>query len=444
MERRFFQRKLQLAIAMAFGFALAAQGQDVITISSISQTDPGQLVTVPIHVRDRSNTSLNEDAGADRTIRNLAVSVRYSPVSAVADVEIVKAGLTAAHTPVFETAINLGDTHSWIVSFDESLGFAVDAASPGDLVAHLRLQLAADVASGTVVELELVGATTALGNASGTILETEANGGLTLTHGTLGVGTDVCAASATALCLLDRRFRVEVIWTDFQGGTGEGQAVPRTDDAGYFWFFDERNVELVIKVLDGRGINGQFWVFYGALSNVAYRITVTDSATGREKIYVNPAGTFASVGDTQAFPDEGKVAPGAVGEAAAADKLFSPHDLPANAEGECVPTATRLCLLNARFQVEVTWTDFQGGTGEGQAIPLTSDTGYFWFFDDQNIELVVKALDGRVINDHFWVFYGALSNVAYALTVTDTLTREERTYINPQGIFASVGDTQAF
>ena len=26
-------------------------------------------------------------------------------------------------------------------------------------------------------------------------------------------------------------------------------------------------------------------------------------------------------------------------------------------------------------------------------VPLTSDSGYFWFFDADNIELVVKVLD---------------------------------------------------
>ncbi|MCP4654375.1 MAG: hypothetical protein GY856_03040, partial [bacterium] len=179
--------------------------------------------------------------------------------------------------------------------------FAVDAASPGDLIAHLMVQLAADVELGTVVQLDLGALGTALGNASGTILESEANGELTLTHGTLGVGTDVCTASATALCLLDRRFQVEVTWTDFQGGTGEGWAIPLTSDTGYFWFFDDQNIELVVKTLDGRVINDHYWVFYGALSNVAYTLTVTDTVTREARTYVNPSGIFASVGDTQAF-----------------------------------------------------------------------------------------------------------------------------------------------
>jgi hypothetical protein len=94
--------------------------------------------------------------------------------------------------------------------------------------------------------------------------------------------------------------------------------------------------------------------------------------------------------------------------------------------------------------VSAAWKDFQGNTGVGQAVALTSDTGYFWFFGSSNVEVVVKALDGRVLNDHFWIFYGALSNVKYTLTVTDTVTGIVKKYSNPSGLFASVGDTIAF
>ena len=77
--------------------------------------------------------------------------------------------------------------------------------------------------------------------------------------------------------------------------------MPLTGDTGTFWFFDAANVELVLKVLDGTHVNGRHWVFYGALSNVEYTITVTDTSTGAVKTYHNPAGRFASAGDTQAF-----------------------------------------------------------------------------------------------------------------------------------------------
>src|SRR5215467_13293343 len=110
----------------------------------------------------------------------------------------------------------------------------------------------------------------------------------------------------------------------------------------------------------------------------------------------------------------------------------------------CSPSATVQCLSGQRFAVEVAWKDFQGKAGQGQGVTLTPDTGYFWFFTDNNIELVVKVLDARAFNNKFWVFFGALSNVEYTLKVTDTVTGAVKEYQNPSGQFASVGDTAAF
>lgn len=111
----------------------------------------------------------------------------------------------------------------------------------------------------------------------------------------------------------------------------------------------------------------------------------------------------------------------------------------------CASNSTTLCLNAMRFRVAVAWRAVNiGASGLGQAVPLTSDTGHFWFFSSNNIELVVKAVDGRAFNGRFWVFYGALSDVEYTVTVTDTQTGATRTYFNPQGQLASVADTSAF
>jgi hypothetical protein len=58
---------------------------------------------------------------------------------------------------------------------------------------------------------------------------------------------------------------------------------------------------MVVKVLDARGVNGRFWVFYGSLTNVRFELTVTDTETGVERVYRNASGVFASRGDTEAF-----------------------------------------------------------------------------------------------------------------------------------------------
>ena len=240
------------------------------------------------------------------------------------------------------------------------------------------------------------------------------------------------------LCLAGDRFRAEVTWKA-NGAAAPAQAVSLSGDTGYFWFVDPANVELVVKVLDGRGINGSFWVFYGGLTNLAYTLTITDTVTGAVKVYTNPAGRFASAGDTSAFP--------AAGAAAVATAALPTPDAAPGAEdvekAACAPGTASLCLAGSRFQVQLTWKDFSGKTGVGQAVPLTGDTGYFWFTSPDNVEVVVKILDGRALNGHFWVFYGALSNLEYTITVIDTQTGARKTYTNPPKKFGSQGDTVA-
>ena len=259
----------------------------------------------------------------------------------------------------------------------------------------------------------------------------------------LPLGGSGCQATAEALCL-GGRFRVEAFWRDFQGGFGPGRAVSLTADTGYFWFFDPANVEVIVKALDGQGVNGHHWVFYGALSTVEYTLTVTDTATGAARRYVNPPGRLGSVGDTTAFGPLGAIgSASSLGPAAIEHKPIAMAGKAAAAP--CVPSATRLCLQGGRFAVEADWRDFQGNAGKGMAVPLPGgDTGYFWFFGADNVEVVLKVLDGRVLNGKFWVFYGALSSVQYTLTVTDTETGQVKKYENPSGRLGSVADTGAF
>jgi len=253
------------------------------------------------------------------------------------------------------------------------------------------------------------------------------------------LGGGGCQPGPTALCLNNGRFKVEVQWKDFSGHSGTGKTLPLTADTGAFWFFDAANVEVVIKVLDGRGANGKFWVYYGALSNVEYTLTVTDTATGAVKTYHNPSGTFASAGDVNALPGSASTSALVASRAGT-----SPAPTSNASKAACVPGPTALCLNGGRFRVEIAWKDFGGRTGTGQASPLSGDTGTFWFFDPANIEVVAKVLDGRAGNGRWWFFFGALSNVEYTITVTDTATGARKTYRNPAGRFASAGDTSAF
>src|SRR5262249_19052856 len=183
-----------------------------------------------------------------------------------------------------------------------------------------------------------------------------------------------------------------------QPSNGAGQAVALTPDTGYFWFFSANNVEMVVKVVDGRPVNSRFWVFAGGLTNVAVLMTVTDTQTGALKNYQNPQGVaFQPIQDTDGFPgigvpeEESKVqSPKSKVDVTAGSDL-GPGTLnlgPTAASAACVPDATTLCLNGGRFKVQVQWTTPQGQNGAGQATGLTADTGYFWFFSSNNIEMV--------------------------------------------------------
>jgi Bacterial pre-peptidase C-terminal domain len=274
-----------------------------------------------------------------------------------------------------------------------------------------------------------------------------------------GGGPGPCTSNSTTLCLNGGRFRVTTIFSAPSLGitNAPAQAVPLTSDTGYFWFFSASNVELVLKAVDGRSFNNYFWVFYGALSDVEYTITVTDTVTGAVKPYHNTAGHLASVADVTAFRPAGasstmSAAPLETEEARElADRslrevssLVSPSS--ASESTACAADGSTLCLNAGRFQVRVIFSAPSLGitNAPGHAVPLTTDTGYFWFFSASNVELVIKAVDGRTFNGYFWVFYGALSDVEYTITVTDTVTGAIKTYPNTAGHLASVADVTAF
>lgn len=115
------------------------------------------------------------------------------------------------------------------------------------------------------------------------------------------VSSATCTTTSTNLCLNNARFKVEATYNT---GTASGAASASgmTGDTGYFWFFAATNVEVLVKVVDGRGVNGKFWVFAGGLTNVDTLIKITDTQTGAVKTYRNPANTaFEPIQDTSAF-----------------------------------------------------------------------------------------------------------------------------------------------
>lgn len=104
-----------------------------------------------------------------------------------------------------------------------------------------------------------------------------------------------------------------------------------------------------------------------------------------------------------------------------------------------------LTLRQGEFTVGATWQKPSGEAGYGTPVSLTSDTGYFWFFNPANVEMVVKVLNGCSVNGRYWVFASGLTNVRVVFTVTHIPTGNVKTYQNSMGLaFQPIQDTNAF
>lgn len=131
-----------------------------------------------------------------------------------------------------------------------------------------------------------------------------------------------------------------------------------------------------------------------------------------------------------------------------ADTTVTIADTDVSSEGPCLADETTLCLgADQRFRVQVRWrTSNENGNGTVAELDRR-DSGLFWFFDANNIEMLVKVLDACALPQFqsFWVFYAATTNVGFDLIVTDTVAERTRVYSNIVGRTAQpVTDTAAF
>ncbi|MCH9650567.1 MAG: hypothetical protein K0U98_20195 [Deltaproteobacteria bacterium] len=117
--------------------------------------------------------------------------------------------------------------------------------------------------------------------------------------------------------------------------------------------------------------------------------------------------------------------------------------------GPCEADAQTLCLgENDRFKVQVSFRTQNDVQGSGQAVDFgRRDSGLFYFFNENNIEMLVKILNAcsAPAFETYWVFFAATTNVEFNLTVIDTVADQVRQYVNPLGMAAlPVQDTDAF
>ncbi len=242
-----------------------------------------------------------------------------------------------------------------------------------------------------------------------------------------------CHSDSQTLCLQKNRFQARLVWQNqFDGIIGFGNALPRTDVAGFFTFDDPSNIELMLKILD---FGDTIKVFYGELTDLHFTLTVTDTKTGKVNLYSNTPGDCGAV-DPTAFPSATS------GAAALKARAFFPAVSGAASSGSCKPGANTLCLGSGRFAVSVDWANPGNSTsGRGGAVPLSAVTGAFYFTDKSNLELLTKVLD---FGDRIAFFYGTLSDLEYTLTVRDTVGGTVQSYHNAAGTFCGGLDNHAF
>jgi len=117
------------------------------------------------------------------------------------------------------------------------------------------------------------------------------------------IGPTGCTTSTSQLCVgPGGRFGIRALWqTESASGNGTVASFT-TSDSGIFWFFAASNWEVVVKVLNGCGVNNRWWVFTSGLTNQHYELEVTDYKSAITKRYFNYQGVIApQTQDVDAF-----------------------------------------------------------------------------------------------------------------------------------------------
>lgn len=103
-------------------------------------------------------------------------------------------------------------------------------------------------------------------------------------------------------------FPVELEWRDPRSGALRQAGTTQLSRlSSGFWFLQPQNLEVTLKILDGRAINGHFWLFLSGMTHLEFTLRVRHCVDGdppycSEPVeYHSPAGARAHVVDLSAF-----------------------------------------------------------------------------------------------------------------------------------------------
>jgi len=100
----------------------------------------------------------------------------------------------------------------------------------------------------------------------------------------------------------DGGFEVSMCYVTPEGESGPVRGEAWSSEAGVLWFFGRNNPEVLVKVLDGCGVNGYRWAFVAPVTTLDFNLWITGPDGSRWE-HGNPQGaTAATKSDITAFP----------------------------------------------------------------------------------------------------------------------------------------------
>lgn len=263
------------------------------------------------------------------------------------------------------------------------------------------------------------------------------------------------------------------------GSTVVGRAADWTSDKGVlYWLFDSQNPEALAKVLDGRSVNGHWWLDLAVTSDLHTATRVTHRGIGDEWVAVTGLGkdVFTEPGEAanrlvhcvfpasradsrcavsgygttvslrDAWESSGRIPSKYFGvasasvnrdqvEAGALQGLFSraselnvsadptdDHLVPVRLSSVAAAAST---LQRSQFGVSFS-AKAHDSTVVGRSAGWPSDKGVlYWLFDSENPEALAKVLDGRNTNGHWWLDLAVTSDLHSITRITHRSTGEE-------------------
>ena len=119
------------------------------------------------------------------------------------------------------------------------------------------------------------------------------------------------------------------------------------------------------------------------------------------------------------------------------DRIEDPHGF------DCRPSAIRACLNEGRFGVSArysTQTAAQASAKRLDAYGFGDSGALFHFFGPDNPEMLLKVVDGCSLNDHWWVFGSAATDLAYEVAIEDLADGGRTVWYRHNGGGVIVGD----